>query len=60
MIFLFILLFITLGSIVLFVKKKKAWFLVLPFLSLFIYFIIEVALVPAPFLDTLKFIFSLQ
>jgi hypothetical protein len=60
MIFLFILLFITVGSIVLFVKKKKAWFLVLPFLSLFIYFIIEVALVPAPFLDTLKFIFSLQ
>jgi len=60
MFFLFILLFITVGSIVLFVKKKKAWFLVLPFLSLFIYFIIEVALVPAPFLDTLKFIFSLQ
>lgn len=60
MIFLFILLFITVGCIVLFVKKKKAWFLVLPFLSLFIYFIIEVALVPAPFLDTLKFIFSLQ
>lgn len=51
---------ITTASIYLFIKRKKVFYLALPILSLFIYFIVEVALVPAPFMDTVKFIFSLQ
>lgn len=41
-------------------RFKKPQFLLIPVLSLFIYFIVEIALVPAPFFDTLKFIFSLS
>ncbi|WP_246944387.1 hypothetical protein [Bacillus pinisoli] len=40
-------------------KKRKPQLLVLPFLFLFIYFIVEIALVPAPFIDTIKFIFAI-
>ncbi|MEW9052810.1 MAG: hypothetical protein AB2392_16735 [Neobacillus sp.] len=41
-------------------KKKKPIFLVMPFLSIFIYFLVQIILVPAPFMDTVKFIFSLR
>ncbi|OLS38386.1 hypothetical protein [Bacillus sp. MRMR6] len=41
-------------------KKKKTIFLVMPFLSIFIYFLVQIILVPAPFMDTIKFIFSLR
>ncbi|MDQ0162596.1 hypothetical protein J2S06_001673 [Bacillus alveayuensis] len=41
-------------------RFKKPQFLLIPVLSLLVYFIIEIALVPAPFLETLKFIFSLS
>jgi len=60
MIILFFLGLITAASIYLFIKRKKAFYLTLPIFSLLIYFIVEVALVPAPFMDTVKFIFSLQ
>jgi hypothetical protein len=42
------------------IKKRKPQFLLLPFLFLFIYFVVEIALVPAPFLDTVKFIFAIR
>ncbi|MBM7585279.1 putative membrane metal-binding protein [Bacillus pakistanensis] len=50
---------ITAGCLILALRKKKAFFLAIPFLSLFAYFIFQIALVPIPFLDTVKFIFSL-
>ncbi|MDF1508183.1 hypothetical protein PZE06_08295 [Robertmurraya sp. DFI.2.37] len=55
-------LFIALTAIclILALRKKKTIFLVIPFLSIIVYFIIQVALVPLPFIDTLKFIFSLN
>ncbi|MEK4146162.1 hypothetical protein NST02_03620 [Robertmurraya sp. FSL W8-0741] len=54
--------FIALTAICLIVtlRKKKTIFLVIPFLSIIVYFIIQVALVPLPFIETLKFIFSLN
>jgi hypothetical protein len=54
------LLLITGASIVFAIKKKRAVFLVLPFLTMFVYFIIQIALVPMPFFETVKFIFSLR
>lgn len=57
---LYLILFIIGFSLYLTILKKKPQFLLIPVLSLLIYFIIEIALVPAPFLDTLKFIFSLS
>ncbi|AYA78139.1 hypothetical protein DOE78_23575 [Bacillus sp. Y1] len=41
-------------------KKKRPFFLVIPFLSIFVYFIVQIILVPMPFIDTIKFIFSLS
>ena len=48
------------ASIFLAIKKQKPIFLSVPVLAIVTYAIIEIALVPAPFLDTVKFIFSLQ
>jgi hypothetical protein len=47
-------------SLILTLKHKKSFFLAIPFLSLLVYFVAQVALVPVPFLDTVKFIFSLS
>ncbi|WP_175990033.1 hypothetical protein [Bacillus sp. Marseille-Q1617] len=60
MLYFIVLLLITGASIVFAIKKKKAVFLVLPFLSMFVYFIVQIALVPMPFFETVKFIFSLR
>ncbi|WP_019153933.1 hypothetical protein [Robertmurraya massiliosenegalensis] len=55
-------LFVTVTAIclILALRKKKPIFLVIPFLSMIVYFIIQVALVPLPFIETVKFIFSLN
>ncbi|WP_064091921.1 hypothetical protein [Rossellomorea aquimaris] len=53
-------LLITVACIVFAIKKKRALFLTVPFLSLFVYFIFQIAIVPAPFFETVKFIFSLK
>jgi hypothetical protein len=50
---------ITAISLILALKYKKTFFLAIPFLSIFIYFFIQIVLVPAPFWETVKFIFSL-
>nr|WP_121610584.1 hypothetical protein [Mesobacillus foraminis] len=55
-----ILISITAGSLYLAFRKKRSFFLVVPFLSIFVYFLIQILMVPAPFLDTVKFIFSLS
>ncbi|WP_110112597.1 hypothetical protein [Bacillus sp. CGMCC 1.16541] len=60
MLVLSLLVIITLISIFLGLRKRKTFFFAVPFLSLFLYFVVEVALVPAPFFETVKFIFSLQ
>ncbi|MBD8069467.1 hypothetical protein [Bacillus sp. PS06] len=41
-------------------KKKRPILLLLPFLTIFLYFVVEVILFPAPLLETIKFIFSLR
>ncbi|MRX74382.1 hypothetical protein GJU40_19875 [Bacillus lacus] len=60
MIALFCFIIIIGASIVLALRKKRPQFLLIPFASLLLYFTIEIALVPAPFLDTIKFIISLS
>ncbi|WP_421382046.1 hypothetical protein ACOJQI_21735 [Bacillus salacetis] len=46
--------------LVLALKKRKVFFLAIPFVSLFGYGVVQVVLVPLPFVDTVKFIFSLS
>ncbi|MGD6802234.1 hypothetical protein ACQCVK_09710 [Rossellomorea vietnamensis] len=46
--------------LVLALRKRKVVFLAIPFLSLFGYGAAQVILVPLPFIDTVKFIFSLS
>ncbi|AST93713.1 hypothetical protein ACWE42_23935 [Sutcliffiella cohnii] len=60
MIILVFMLLVVGVSIFLAIKKQRPAFLSLPVLALITYVIVEIALVPAPFLDTVKFIFSLQ
>ncbi|MEQ2528542.1 hypothetical protein WMO40_17805 [Bacillaceae bacterium CLA-AA-H227] len=57
-----VLVFLIISTICLFfaLRRKKTIFLVIPFLTIFLYFIVQIALVPLPFLDTIKFIFSLN
>jgi len=59
MIILVGLLVITGISLYLAFRKNKLIFLAVPFLSIFLYFLVQIIMVPAPFFDTLKFIFSL-
>ena len=59
--FLFYLfLIITATCIFLAIKKQRPILLAVPIATLVTYAVVEVALVPAPFLDTVKFIFSLR
>ncbi|MDZ5471837.1 hypothetical protein SM124_08755 [Bacillus sp. 31A1R] len=53
-------LLITAVCLILAIRKKKTFFLVVPFLSIFLYFIVQIILVPLPFFETIKFIFSLS
>ncbi len=57
---MYVILFIIGLSLFLSLRFKKPHFLLFPILSIFLYFVVEIALVPAPFFDTLKFIFSLS
>jgi len=54
------LLVITGISLLLAFKKNKMIFLAIPFLCIFLYFLIQIIMVPASFFETLKFIFSLS
>jgi hypothetical protein len=55
-----LLIIITIFSVVMALRKNKTFFLFVPFLSIFLYFLVEILMVPAPFFDTVKFIFSLS
>ncbi len=57
---LLLLMAITGVSLFIALKKKKTYFLLFPFASIFLYFMIQIILVPAPFFETVKFIFSLR
>ncbi|WP_246860918.1 hypothetical protein [Bacillus sp. REN3] len=59
MIILIGLMVITGVSLFLGLRRNKLIFLALPFISIFLYFLVEIIKVPAPFFDTVKFIFSL-
>lgn len=54
--------FMVLTGVCLFIalKKKQFSFLLVPVLLMFVYFIVQIILVPAPLLDTIKFIFALR
>ncbi|MBT2661539.1 hypothetical protein J7E35_10760 [Bacillus sp. ISL-45] len=54
------LLVITGISLFMGLRKNKLIYLALPFLSIFLYFLIQIIMVPAPFFETVKFIFSLS
>jgi hypothetical protein len=54
------LLVITGISLFMGLRKNKVVFLAIPFLSIFLYFLVQIIMVPAPFFETLKFIFSLS
>lgn len=51
---------LTVASFIYAMRKQRPLVLFIPFLSLFVYIVIEIAAVPAPFIETVKFIFSLQ
>lgn len=61
-IFLIILIFLLIvaTSIYLTIKKQKAIFLSLPVFVIVSFVFVKIALVPAPFFETVWFIFSLQ
>jgi len=54
--------FIILAGLCLFIafKTKRMLLLTVPVIAFIVYFIVQIALVPLPFIDTVKFIFSLQ
>ena len=57
---LILMLALTLISLTFCLRMKKPQFLLIPVVTLLIYFVVQIALVPAPFLETVKFIFSLS
>ncbi|WP_169737882.1 hypothetical protein [Alkalihalobacterium bogoriense] len=56
----YVFLLITIASIIFAFKRKKPLLLSLPFVAIFVYMIVQIILVPMPFFDTVKFIFSLR
>ncbi|PYZ95774.1 hypothetical protein CR205_15395 [Alteribacter lacisalsi] len=59
--FMLILFFIiTAVSIFMMIRKKQGLWLTVPVAAMFAYVVIEIAMVPAPFGETVRFIFSLQ
>ncbi|MCC3356196.1 hypothetical protein [Bacillus sp. REN16] len=56
---LFLMLIIVGFSLFMAFKRKRPLFLILPFASIFAYFVIEVIRFPAPLGETLRFIFNL-
>ncbi|SDJ23487.1 hypothetical protein [Salimicrobium halophilum] len=51
---------LTVVSVFLGLKKSKPFFLFAPFLALFGFVIVKVAMVPLPFWETVSFIFDLR
>jgi hypothetical protein len=53
------MLFIVIFSLFMAFKRKRPLFLLLPFVSIFGYFIFEIIRFPAPLGETIRFIFNL-
>lgn len=56
---LYLMLFIVIFSLFMAFKRKRPLFLLLPFVSIFGYFIFEIIRFPAPLGETIRFIFNL-
>ena len=57
---IYVFLLITLLSVVFAFRLKKPLLLSVPFASIFAYLIVQIAMVPLGFFETLKFIFQLR
>lgn len=51
---------VTIAAVIVGVKRKKAVFLLIPFVSIFALVLVKIIMVPLPFTDTVRFIFSLR
>lgn len=51
---------VTVFSVIMGVKKKKAGFFLLPVASVFTFVLMKIIMVPLPFMDTVRFIFNLR
>ena len=51
---------VTVFSVILGVKKKKAGFFLLPVASVFTFVLMKIIMVPLPFTETVRFIFDLR
>ncbi|SEB07097.1 hypothetical protein SAMN05421743_11522 [Thalassobacillus cyri] len=51
---------ITVLSVVIALNKKRPIFLVVPFLSVFIFMLVKIIMIPVPFWETIRFIFNLR
>ncbi|WP_179295645.1 hypothetical protein [Bacillus sp. FJAT-45350] len=57
---IYVFLLITVLSLVITFWKKKPIALTAPFVLMGVYMIVQIAMVPLPFFETVKFIFSLR
>ncbi|WP_198507868.1 hypothetical protein [Bacillus sp. FJAT-45037] len=57
---LYVFLAITVLSIIFAFKMKKPLMLSVPFAAILVYFVIQIAMVPLGFFDTVRFIFELR
>ncbi|WP_028783649.1 hypothetical protein [Thalassobacillus devorans] len=60
MIWVLIFAVITVVSVVIALNKKKPFFLIVPFLSVFIFMLVKIIMIPVPFWETIRFIFNLR
>lgn len=60
MVWVIIFALITIGSVILALNKKKPVFLVVPFISVFLFMLVKIIMVPMPFWETIRFIFNLR
>ncbi|HSI66424.1 MAG TPA: hypothetical protein VK947_03350 [Planococcus sp. (in: firmicutes)] len=51
---------VTIASVILGLRKKKAIYFLVPFASIFAFMLLKIIMVPLPFTDTVRFIFSLR
>ncbi|QGG48661.1 hypothetical protein [Heliorestis convoluta] len=57
---LYVILLVTIASIFLAVYRKQPLFLGLPFAAIFVHMMVQIAMVPMGFFETLQFIMSLR
>ncbi len=57
---IYLFLLITVVCLFIALRKKRFGLLLVPVITIALFIIVEIILVPAPLLDTVKFIFSLQ